>query len=240
MLLLQRQIPFRQAMGMMLTGQRVKAQRAYDIGLINEVVPRAELDGAVEPLGAANPGLRAAVAQGLEAGGAADRHAVAGPGPRNAPAGPGRGACSPRTRTKACWLSSRNANPSGRAASAAHHTTRRLLPWHMSLPRPASTSRMAPASSAVPWIASTRASAPCTFTPMNASTAAFACPRAPRRRSTRIFGCRPNWPISRRSIASSSASRSVHWARRAEPKGGACLATTRALRRRRRGGQAAG
>ena len=47
MLLLQRQIPFRQAMGMMLTGQRIKAQRAYEIGLINEVVPRAELDTAV-------------------------------------------------------------------------------------------------------------------------------------------------------------------------------------------------
>jgi crotonobetainyl-CoA hydratase len=48
MLLLQRQIPFRQAMGMMLTGQRIKAQRAYDIGLINEVVARAELDAAVD------------------------------------------------------------------------------------------------------------------------------------------------------------------------------------------------
>jgi len=47
MLLLQRQIPFRQAMGLMLTGQRIKAQRAFDIGLVNEVVPRAELDTAV-------------------------------------------------------------------------------------------------------------------------------------------------------------------------------------------------
>jgi len=47
MLLLQRQIPFRQAMGMMLTGQRIKAQRALEMGLVNEVVPRAELDAAV-------------------------------------------------------------------------------------------------------------------------------------------------------------------------------------------------
>ena len=47
MTLLQRQIPFRQAMGMMFTGQRIKAQRALELGLINEVVPRAELDGAV-------------------------------------------------------------------------------------------------------------------------------------------------------------------------------------------------
>ena len=48
MLLLQRQIPYRQAMAMMLTGQRVKARRALEIGLINEVVARAELDAAVD------------------------------------------------------------------------------------------------------------------------------------------------------------------------------------------------
>jgi len=48
MLLLQRQIPYRQAMGMMLTGQRVKAKQALEMGLINEVVPRCELDTAVE------------------------------------------------------------------------------------------------------------------------------------------------------------------------------------------------
>jgi len=47
MTLLQRQIPFRQAMGMMLTGQRIKAARALELGLINEVVPRAGLDEAV-------------------------------------------------------------------------------------------------------------------------------------------------------------------------------------------------
>ena len=48
MLLLQRQIPYRHAMAMMLTGQRVKAQRALEMGLINEVVARSELDGAIE------------------------------------------------------------------------------------------------------------------------------------------------------------------------------------------------
>ncbi len=47
MTLLQRQIPFRQAMGMMLTGQRINAARALELGLVNEVVPRAELDAAV-------------------------------------------------------------------------------------------------------------------------------------------------------------------------------------------------
>jgi len=48
MLLLQRQIPYRQAMAMLLTGQRIKAARALELGLVNEVVPRAELDAAVQ------------------------------------------------------------------------------------------------------------------------------------------------------------------------------------------------
>ena len=47
MTLLQRQIPFRKAMGMMLTGKRIKAAEALSLGLVNEVVPRAELDAAV-------------------------------------------------------------------------------------------------------------------------------------------------------------------------------------------------
>lgn len=48
MTLLQRQIPFRQAMGILMTGRRVSAKEALDIGLVNEVVPRADLDSAVE------------------------------------------------------------------------------------------------------------------------------------------------------------------------------------------------
>ncbi len=48
MVLLQRQIPFRQAMGILLTGRRVPAPEALELGLINEVVPRAELDAAVD------------------------------------------------------------------------------------------------------------------------------------------------------------------------------------------------
>lgn len=47
MTLLQRQIPFRKAMGMMLTGKRIHAQEALALGLVNEVVPRAQLDAAV-------------------------------------------------------------------------------------------------------------------------------------------------------------------------------------------------
>ncbi|MBV9404829.1 MAG: enoyl-CoA hydratase/isomerase family protein [Acidobacteriaceae bacterium] len=48
MTLLQRQVPFRQAMGMLLTGRRISAAEAFRIGLVNEVVPRANLDAAVE------------------------------------------------------------------------------------------------------------------------------------------------------------------------------------------------
>jgi crotonobetainyl-CoA hydratase len=47
MTLLQRQIPFRQAMAMMMTGQHISANRALELGLVNEVVPRTELDAAV-------------------------------------------------------------------------------------------------------------------------------------------------------------------------------------------------
>jgi len=48
MTLLQRQIPFRPAMGILLTGRRVPAHEALALGIINEVVPRADLDAAVE------------------------------------------------------------------------------------------------------------------------------------------------------------------------------------------------
>jgi crotonobetainyl-CoA hydratase len=48
MTLLQRQIPFRAAMGIMLTGRRIKASEALSLGIVNEVVPLAELDATVE------------------------------------------------------------------------------------------------------------------------------------------------------------------------------------------------
>ena len=48
MVLLQRQIGFRAAMAMMLTGRRIPAREALAIGLVNEVVPGAELDAAVD------------------------------------------------------------------------------------------------------------------------------------------------------------------------------------------------
>ncbi len=48
MVLLQRQIPHHLAMGMLLTGRRAKAAELKALGLVNEVVPRAELDAAVD------------------------------------------------------------------------------------------------------------------------------------------------------------------------------------------------
>jgi enoyl-CoA hydratase/carnithine racemase len=48
MVLLARQIPFRWAMGLLFTGQRISARQALEFGLINEVVPRNELDTAVD------------------------------------------------------------------------------------------------------------------------------------------------------------------------------------------------
>lgn len=47
MTLLQRQIPFRAAMGIMLTGRRIRAAEALSLGIVNEVTPRAGLDEAV-------------------------------------------------------------------------------------------------------------------------------------------------------------------------------------------------
>ncbi len=43
---LARHVPLKVAMGMLLTGRRVSAQEAYRIGLVNEVVPLADLHAA--------------------------------------------------------------------------------------------------------------------------------------------------------------------------------------------------
>ncbi|MFH8798194.1 enoyl-CoA-hydratase DpgD [Streptomyces sp. NPDC017936] len=45
---LTRQAPFRVAMGHLLTGRRMTAARAYELGLVNEVVPAGELDACVD------------------------------------------------------------------------------------------------------------------------------------------------------------------------------------------------
>ena len=48
MVLLQRQIPYRLAMGLLLTGRRIAAREAASYGIVNEAVPRRELDAAVD------------------------------------------------------------------------------------------------------------------------------------------------------------------------------------------------
>jgi enoyl-CoA hydratase/carnithine racemase len=45
-----RNIPAKVAMEMLLTGQPISAQRAYDVGLVNRVVPPDQLDAAVQEL----------------------------------------------------------------------------------------------------------------------------------------------------------------------------------------------
>jgi len=45
---LPRQIPLKLAMGMMMTGKRITAQEAHNLGLVNEVVPAKELMPTVE------------------------------------------------------------------------------------------------------------------------------------------------------------------------------------------------
>jgi enoyl-CoA hydratase/carnithine racemase len=45
---LPRQIGLKPAMGYMLTGRHMSAQRAYELGLVNEVVPAADLDRVVD------------------------------------------------------------------------------------------------------------------------------------------------------------------------------------------------
>ena len=45
---LPRQAPLKAAMGYMLTGRHIPARRAYELGLVSEVVPLAQLDAAVD------------------------------------------------------------------------------------------------------------------------------------------------------------------------------------------------
>lgn len=45
---LPRQIPYKVAIGYLMTGRRMSAARAYELGLVNEVVAAAELDSCVD------------------------------------------------------------------------------------------------------------------------------------------------------------------------------------------------
>jgi len=48
MVRLARQIPYHQAMGLLLTGRKAPAEEMQRLGLVNEVVPAADLDAAVQ------------------------------------------------------------------------------------------------------------------------------------------------------------------------------------------------
>ena len=48
MTLLPRLVPEKWALGLLMTGKRIPAAEAYRVGLVNEVVPRVELDAAVD------------------------------------------------------------------------------------------------------------------------------------------------------------------------------------------------
>jgi crotonobetainyl-CoA hydratase len=48
MTLLQRQIPYRHAMGLLLTGRRIKASEALALGIVNEVTSRSGLETAID------------------------------------------------------------------------------------------------------------------------------------------------------------------------------------------------
>ena len=58
---LPRMIPFKVAMGMMLTGKRIDAAEAYRVGLANEVVPAADLMNAARRWAGMRPDLGAAL-----------------------------------------------------------------------------------------------------------------------------------------------------------------------------------
>ncbi|GII95263.1 enoyl-CoA-hydratase DpgD [Sinosporangium siamense] len=45
---LTRQVPYRTALGYLMTGRRMPAARAYELGLVNEVVPAGQLDACVD------------------------------------------------------------------------------------------------------------------------------------------------------------------------------------------------
>ena len=93
---LARQLPFKVAMGLLLTGRLFGAEEAQRIGLVNEVVPLADLMPAAERWARGDPRVLAAVGPADEGGrvrrpaAQRRRRARARPRPRAAAAGVGR------------------------------------------------------------------------------------------------------------------------------------------------------
>ena len=179
---------------MLLTGRRIPAREAAELGLINEVVPRAGLDEAVQrwvdALLACAPLSQQAIKQVVRKTGTlspADAQALRLPALV--------AACNPRTRTKACSRSSRSAN----------HNGGKIMTYVIA--SGCIDVRTAPASNAAPSTASTRAGARCTSIRTSASAAASACPSVRPKRSTTPRSCRLTKPCSRRSTGSSSTGR---------------------------------
>ncbi len=116
MTLLQRQVPFHLAMGLLLTGKRIPAAEALRIGLVNEVVPRAELDAAVarwvEDVLACAPLSVRAIKQVVRR----TAQLTAARGAQPAAARARRGAAVGGLHAKACAPSSRSASRCGRGS----------------------------------------------------------------------------------------------------------------------------
>ena len=112
---LSNRIPLALALELTLTGEYISAQRAYEIGLVNRVVPADEVvDAAVELAEHASPATARSPS-------APPRRSCGWPTPtwsRRASASPSgcRRCSAARTPRRAPWRSSRSATPSGRAS----------------------------------------------------------------------------------------------------------------------------
>ena len=114
---LPRQIPYHIAMGVMLTGKRISARDGERYGLVNEVVPAADLLADRAPLGGRDPGVRADLDSRQQGSrGRGSRHDPARPRSGTASRGPTAWR-SRRTSSKDRARSPRSASRTGPARS---------------------------------------------------------------------------------------------------------------------------